>query len=45
MIKKYADQKHKQQAEAFFFAVGQFVIEFERVCEEMRYNIIAGTGS
>lgn len=40
IIKKYADQKHKQQAEAFIFAVGQFVIEFERVCEAMRYNIM-----
>jgi hypothetical protein len=40
MIKKYANDKHQQQAEEFIFAVGNFVIEFERVCDTIRYIIM-----
>jgi hypothetical protein len=39
-IKKYADDKHQKQAEQFIFAVGNFVIEFERVCDTIRYIIM-----
>lgn len=40
MIKKYADEKHQTQAEAFIFSLGSFTLEFERACEAMRYIIM-----
>lgn len=40
MIKEYADDTHKLQAEEFIFELGKFVLAFERICEAMRYNIM-----
>lgn len=38
---QYADDVHRAQAEAFMLEIGRFAIEFERVCEAMRYTAIA----
>ena len=40
MFKHYADERHEKQAEEFITSLGKFVIAFERVCEQMRIDII-----
>jgi hypothetical protein len=38
--KKYANEKHQQQAEEFIMELGKFVLAFERVCDVMRFLIM-----
>jgi len=40
MFKKYADEKHRKQAEEFIMEIGEFVLAFERVCDDMRHTIM-----
>ena len=40
MFKEYADDRHRKQAEEFIFSLGKFVIEFERICDSMRFAIM-----
>jgi hypothetical protein len=40
MTNRFADDTHKLQAEEFIFELGRFVLAFERICEEMRYNVM-----
>lgn len=40
MFKEYADERHREQAEKFIFAMGKFVLAFERVCDTLRYLIM-----
>ncbi|MCE1181403.1 MAG: hypothetical protein LWW81_03735 [Rhodocyclales bacterium] len=40
MFKEFADDKHKSQAEEFIMELGKFVLQFERVCDAMRFLIM-----
>lgn len=41
MTDRFADSKHKEQAEEFMSTLGNFVLVFEHICEMMRYCIMA----
>ena len=40
-LSEFADEQHRVQAEEFLLDFGRFAIAFERVCEGMRYAVLA----
>lgn len=40
MINKYVDDTHREQMEEFIMELGKFVLDFECVCDAMRYIIM-----
>lgn len=40
MFSEFADERHKEQAEAFLLSLGKFLVAFERVCAAMASLII-----
>jgi len=40
MFNKYKDERHQEQAHEFLKELGEFVLSFERVCENMRHAIM-----
>jgi len=40
MFKRFADEKHREQAEGFLLSLGKFVLAFEQVCTAMRHLVM-----